>query len=584
MAVLTDANPSHDYGTATLRGVAARIFAAGARRRAGRRRTRRPCDAPAFADVLARAPGIRVELAYGGPRQPHRPPAARLLPAVGVSAAPGRARPGAGPARPAPARPRPAVLDAYRPARASRALVRWAREERAPGARGHLHRPPQPPQHRQRRGPDAGPAPRRAAAADGHGLRRPRPARAHPRRGGAARCATGSMLKRAMERHGFSGYWREWWHFEHRVQAAPSSRPHARLSAPRTRDNRWDERAAPRGARPDRTPRSATSRQRAQDRRATSARARERRGRAGRVPRARAHGYPPEDLLLKTSFLDAAAAALDELAAQTRGIVALVGFPERARRRLQRRRGARRRRRGGRLPQDATCPTTASSTSSATSRPASEAVIFELNGVPIGLSVCEDIWEPGPPAMTRGAGRRAGAREPLGLAVPARLRDPARADARPARRGLPGRRGVREHRRRPGRARLRRPQRGRETRAATVLARCPQFEESLAVCTIDPREVVAARLRDTRHRANVRRQRRTGRSPSSPSRSGPSLAMPAARRVDRVGGEVAPAARLRGGRGVRGAAHRAARLRREERLRARRARRCPAASTPRSSR
>ena len=26
-------------------------------------------------------------------------------------------------------------------------------------------------------------------------------------------------LKAAMERHGFSGYWREWWHFEHRVQA-----------------------------------------------------------------------------------------------------------------------------------------------------------------------------------------------------------------------------------------------------------------------------------------------------------------------------------------------------------------------------
>src|ERR671925_972435 len=41
-------------------------------------------------------------------------------------------------------------------------------------------------------------------------------------------------------------------------------------------------------------------------------------------------GYPPEDLLLKTSFLDAARVALRELAAQTRGIVALVGFPERA--------------------------------------------------------------------------------------------------------------------------------------------------------------------------------------------------------------------------------------------------------------
>ena len=42
----------------------------------------------------------------------------------------------------------------------------------------------------------------------------------------------------------------------------------------------------------------------------------------------------------------------------------------------------------------------------------------------------------------------------------------------------------------------------------TVLARCPQFVEDLTLCTIDPREVAAARLRDTRHRVNVRRQRR----------------------------------------------------------------------------
>jgi NAD+ synthase (glutamine-hydrolysing) len=41
-----------------------------------------------------------------------------------------------------------------------------------------------------------------------------------------------------------------------------------------------------------------------------------------------------------------------------------------------------------------------------------------------------------------------------------------------------------------------------------ILARCPQFEESLTLATIDPREVTSARLRDTRHRANVRRQRR----------------------------------------------------------------------------
>jgi NAD+ synthase (glutamine-hydrolysing) len=41
-------------------------------------------------------------------------------------------------------------------------------------------------------------------------------------------------------------------------------------------------------------------------------------------------GYPPEDLLLKTSFLDRVSETLAELAAQTRGIVALVGFPESA--------------------------------------------------------------------------------------------------------------------------------------------------------------------------------------------------------------------------------------------------------------
>src|SRR5215204_2022781 len=41
-------------------------------------------------------------------------------------------------------------------------------------------------------------------------------------------------------------------------------------------------------------------------------------------------GYPPEDLLLKTSFLDAARVALRELAAETRDIVAVVGYPEQA--------------------------------------------------------------------------------------------------------------------------------------------------------------------------------------------------------------------------------------------------------------
>src|SRR5436853_5258553 len=47
------------------------------------------------------------------------------------------------------------------------------------------------------------------------------------------------------------------------------------------------------------------------------------------LPELALSGYPPEDLLLKTSFVDAVGAALHELAAEARGIAALVGFPER---------------------------------------------------------------------------------------------------------------------------------------------------------------------------------------------------------------------------------------------------------------
>src|SRR5690242_21921809 len=41
-------------------------------------------------------------------------------------------------------------------------------------------------------------------------------------------------------------------------------------------------------------------------------------------------GYPPEDLLLREHFLADAAAALQQLAAETQGIVAVVGYPQHA--------------------------------------------------------------------------------------------------------------------------------------------------------------------------------------------------------------------------------------------------------------
>ena len=136
LAVLTDGNPSHGYGTATLRGVAARLFGsrgAGGPQRAVRRHARTPARRPrGRAPPRARAsrrPGLRAAA------QPHRPPPARLLPAWALTAPARRARPRArSSASCAAAAWACSSCDAYRPARASRALVGWA--ERT--GRGHL--------------------------------------------------------------------------------------------------------------------------------------------------------------------------------------------------------------------------------------------------------------------------------------------------------------------------------------------------------------------------------------------------------------------------------------------------------------
>ncbi len=217
-------------------------------------------------------------------------------------------------------------------------------------------------------------------------------------------------------------------------------------------------------------------------------------------------GYPPEDLLLKTSFLDAVQAELRELASQTHGIVAVVGYPE--------------------LAEDVynTAAVLADGDVVATYRKiylpnygvfdeqryfqsGAEAAIVEVNGVPLGLSICEDIWEPGPPAMSEAL---AGAQVIVNLsASPYRAGYGARRERMLVQRAVDylaaivfvNTIGGQDELVFDGHS-LAIDQDGQ------VLARAPQFEEALTICTIDPRAIAAARLRDTRHRVNVRRQRR----------------------------------------------------------------------------
>jgi NAD+ synthase (glutamine-hydrolysing) len=245
-------------------------------------------------------------------------------------------------------------------------------------------------------------------------------------------------------------------------------------------------------------------------------------------------GYPPEDLLLKTSFLNAAAGALEELAAQTHGIAAVVGFPERAEDVYN----------AAAVLADGEVvavyrkiylPNYGVFDEQRYFQSGSEAAIVELNGVPIGITICEDIWEPGPPAMTEALG---GAQVIVNLSA-----SPYRADYGRARERMLVQRAIdylaamvfvntvggQDELVFDGHS-LAIDQDGR------VIARCPQFEESLTLCTIDAREVVAARLRDTRHRVNVRRQRRAPAA-EPPVRTLASLQVPS--RAEPVGGATA---------------------------------------------
>jgi NAD+ synthase (glutamine-hydrolysing) len=226
-------------------------------------------------------------------------------------------------------------------------------------------------------------------------------------------------------------------------------------------------------------------------------------------------GYPPEDLLLKTSFLDRVGEALEELAAQTRGIVALVGFPERADD-VYNAVGVLADGEVAAVYRKMYLPNYGVFDEQRYFQSGSEAGIFELNGIPIGVSICEDIWEPGPPAMTEAL---AGAQVIVNLSA-----SPYRAGYGRARERMLVQRAVdnlagvvfvntvggQDELVFDGHS-LAIDQDGR------VLARCPQFEECLTLCTIDPREVASARLRDTRHRVNVRRQRRASQIAEPPA-------------------------------------------------------------------
>src|SRR3954452_19868814 len=107
-------------------------------------------------------------------------------------------------------------------------------------------------------------------------------------------------------------------------------------------------------------------------------------------------GYPPEDLLLRPSFVRAAQASLEQIAANTQGIVALVGVPLL----------------DGHLYNACAICADRAVTGWAKKRhlpnygvfdekryfaSGSELALIEVAGAKVGITICEDMWIPGPP-------------------------------------------------------------------------------------------------------------------------------------------------------------------------------------------
>jgi NAD+ synthase (glutamine-hydrolysing) len=106
-------------------------------------------------------------------------------------------------------------------------------------------------------------------------------------------------------------------------------------------------------------------------------------------------GYPPEDLLLKEHFLADAAAALRSLAGEIGDIVAVVGFPERAEDVYNSAAVLA----GGSvhaIHRKVYLPNYGVFDEQRYFQASREGSVIDVGEYRIGLTICEDMWEPGP--------------------------------------------------------------------------------------------------------------------------------------------------------------------------------------------
>jgi NAD+ synthase (glutamine-hydrolysing) len=218
-------------------------------------------------------------------------------------------------------------------------------------------------------------------------------------------------------------------------------------------------------------------------------------------------GYPPEDLLLREHFLADTATALHELAAETHEAIAVVGFPERAEDVYN----------SAAVLADGAVhaiyrkiylPNYGVFDEERYFQAGSGGAVIDIgeqtgSGQRVGLTVCEDIWEPGPPASDEAL---SGATLILNISASPyhagkgmarermfaqRARDNLAVIAFCALVGgqdelvFDGHSFVVDH-------------------TGATIARAAQFREDLLICDVDLQAAAAARLREAGHRGAVR--------------------------------------------------------------------------------
>jgi NAD+ synthase (glutamine-hydrolysing) len=121
-------------------------------------------------------------------------------------------------------------------------------------------------------------------------------------------------------------------------------------------------------------------------------------------PELGAAGYPPEDLVLKRSFVAANRAALDRFAARVGDTVAVVGFVEDDGAALHNSAAVCCAGRVAGVYRKHRLPNYAVFDEARYFEPGTDLPLFEIGGLPVAVSVCEDAWQHGGPIPAFGAG------------------------------------------------------------------------------------------------------------------------------------------------------------------------------------